>query len=222
MKPYKIAASILSADFANLGKDSNDILQAGADWIHFDVMDNHYVPNLTVGALVCEALRKYGITAPIDAHLMVTPVDKLIADFAKAGATYISIHCDATDDVGRSLKLIHDLGCKAGIVFNPAVPLDCLDGIIDLVDLILIMSVNPGFAGQSFIDGVLPKITKVKNLIEKSKREILLEVDGGVKLENIKRIATAGADVFVMGSALFGSANYQSTISEIHNTLRQL
>lgn len=215
MKNYKIAASILSADFANLGKDTSDMLQAGANWVHFDVMDNHYVPNLTVGPLVCQALRKYGVTAPIDVHLMTKPVDRLITDFAAAGATYISIHCDATENLEHSLKLIRDLGCKAGIAFNPSTPLDCLYKVINIVDLVLLMSVNPGFAGQKFIPEVLPKLTVARNLIAQHNPQILLEIDGGVKLDNAKRIVAAGADVLVMGSALFNSADYKASIAEI-------
>lgn len=216
---YKIAASILSADFASLGKDVENILQAGADLIHFDVMDNHYVPNLTVGPLVCKALRKYGITAPIDVHLMVNPVDRLIIDFAKAGATYISIHCDASENLEDSLKLIHDSGCKSGIAFNPYVPLDCLNKIINIVDLVLIMSVNPGFAGQKFIADVLPKLTAARKIIEEYNPKILLEIDGGVKLDNVKKIILAGANVLVMGSALFGSTDYRATINTIREKL---
>jgi len=217
MTKYKIAASILSADFANLGKDVSDVLQAGADWIHFDVMDNHYVPNLTIGPLVCQALRKYGVTAPIDVHFMAKPVDRLITDFANAGATYISIHSDATENLDRSLKLIRDLGCKAGIAFNPSTSLNCLHEVINIVDLILLMSVNPGFAGQKFIPEVLPKLTIARTLIEKHNPKILLEIDGGVKLDNVKNIVSAGADVLVMGSALFNSANYKASITDIRN-----
>jgi ribulose-phosphate 3-epimerase len=219
MKTYKIAASILSADFANLGNDVENILRAGADWIHFDVMDNHYVPNLTIGPLVCEALRKYGIVAPIDVHLMVDPVDRLISDFARAGASYISIHCDATYNIERSLKLIRDSGCKAGIVFNPVASLDCLAKVINLVDLVLIMSVNPGFAGQRFIAEVLPKLTMARRMIEEHNPEILLEIDGGVKLDNVKKIVLAGADVLVMGSALFCSSDYKAAIDDIRREL---
>jgi ribulose-phosphate 3-epimerase len=219
MTTYQIAASILSADFANLGQDVIEVLQAGADWIHFDVMDNHYVPNLTIGPLVCQALRNYGIKAPIDVHLMTQPVDRLIEDFAKAGATYISIHCDTKENLKSSLKLIHTLGCKAGLVFNPSIPLDCLSECIDIVDLVVLMSVNPGFAGQKFIAEVLPKIIAARQLIEKHNPEILLEIDGGVKLENVKKVALAGANVLVMGSALFDSDNYQTTIESIRKEL---
>jgi len=214
MKTHTIAASILSADFANLGQNINEVLLAGADWIHFDVMDNHYVPNLTIGSMVCEALRKYGIIAPIDVHLMVSPVDRLIKDFAKAGASYITIHDDATPHVEDSLRLIRSLGCKAGIAFNPSTPLNGLDKIINLVDLILLMSVNPGFGGQKFIVDTLPKLILAKELIKKHNPLILLEIDGGVKLENIKEITIAGADVLVIGTALFNSPNYRSFISE--------
>jgi ribulose-phosphate 3-epimerase len=218
MSNYKIAASILSADFARLGEEIDNVLAAGADMIHFDVMDNHYVPNLTVGPLVCDSLRNYGIAAPIDVHLMVEPVDRLITDFAKAGATYITFHPEASQDVNHSLQLIHDAGCKGGLAFNPETSLDDLE--IDKIDVILIMSINPGFAGQGFIPEVLPKITAARELIKRCKHEVLLEVDGGVKTENIKKIATAGADTFVTGSAIFKSADYAATISKMRAELK--
>jgi ribulose-phosphate 3-epimerase len=209
---FQIAASILSADFARLGEEVKAVLQAGVDLIHFDVMDNHFVPNLTVGPLVCEALRKYGITAPIDVHLMTEPVDSLIRDFAKAGATYITFHPEASTHIDRSLQLIHDCGCKGGLVFNPATPLDHLDFVLDKLDMILVMSVNPGFGGQEFIPGVLSKISLVRHLLHRYQLEIPLAVDGGVNLKNIKQIAIAGADTFIIGSALFkakeGYANF--------------
>ncbi len=201
-----IAPSILSADFARLGPECVDVLNAGADVIHFDVMDNHYVPNLTIGPLVCEALRKHGIEAPIDVHLMVKPVDRIIPDFAKAGATYISFHPEASEHIDRSLQLIRDEGCKAGLVFNPATPLDYLDYVMDKLDLILLMSVNPGFGGQSFIPSTLGKLRQVRKLIDDSGLDIRLEVDGGVKAGNIREIKEAGADMFVAGSAIFGAA----------------
>lgn len=215
MTNYKIAASILSADFARLGEEAQNVLKAGADMIHFDVMDNHYVPNLTIGPLVCEALRKYGITAPIDVHLMTKPVDKLIIDFAKAGANYISFHPEASEHIDRSLQLIRDNGCKVGLAFNPATPLDYLDHILPKLDLILIMSVNPGFGGQKFIPESLAKITKVRTLIDKYNADILLEVDGGIKVDNIKKVAEAGANTFVAGSAIFKSGDYVKTIAEM-------
>jgi ribulose-phosphate 3-epimerase len=208
-----IAPSILSADFARLGAEVNAVLEAGADWVHFDVMDNHYVPNLTIGPLVCEALRKAGITAPIDVHLMVSPVDPLVADFAKAGASSISFHPEATRHVDRTIQLIRDVGCKPGLVFNPATPLDWLDYVIDKLDLVLIMSVNPGFGGQKFIPNALLKLAEVKQRIRSSGRDIRLEIDGGVKVENAAEIARAGADTFVAGSAIFGSGDYSGTIA---------
>jgi ribulose-phosphate 3-epimerase len=208
-----IAPSILSADFAKLGAEVNAVLEAGADWVHFDVMDNHYVPNLTIGPLVCEALRKAGITAPIDVHLMVSPVDPLVADFAKAGASSISFHPEATQHVDRTIQLIRDVGCKPGLVFNPATPLDWLDYVIDKLDLVLIMSVNPGFGGQKFIPNALVKLAAVKQRIRSSGRDIRLEIDGGVKVDNAEEIARAGADTFVAGSAIFGSADYAGTIA---------
>jgi ribulose-phosphate 3-epimerase len=207
-----IAPSILSADFARLGEEVNQVLAAGADWIHFDVMDNHYVPNLTVGPLVCEALRKAGVTAPIDVHLMVTPVDALVADFAKAGASHISFHPEATQHVDRTIQLIRHTGCKPGLVFNPATGLNWLDYVIDKIDIILLMSVNPGFGGQEFIPEVLPKLTQARARIRASGRDIRLEVDGGVKVENAAAIGRAGADTFVSGSAIFGSGDYARTI----------
>ncbi len=207
-----IAPSILSADFARLGEEVRAVLEAGADIVHFDVMDNHYVPNLTIGPLVCEALRKHGIEAPIDVHLMVKPVDRIIPDFAKAGASWITFHPEASEHVDRTLGLIREQGCRAGLVFNPATPLAWLDHVIDKVDMILLMSVNPGFGGQAFIPSVLPKIRRVRELIDASGREIRLEVDGGVKVENIGAIAAAGADTFVAGSAIFGSRDYRATI----------
>lgn len=211
MKPL-IAPSILSADFARLGDDVAAVLDAGADLIHFDVMDNHYVPNLTIGPMICKALRDYGIKAPIDVHLMVEPVDRLVPDFAAAGADYISVHPEATRHVDRTLALIREEGCKAGLVFNPATPLDWLDHVLDKVDMVLIMSVNPGFGGQGFIKAALAKIAKARRIIDESGREIRLEVDGGVKVDNIGSIAAAGADTFVAGSAIFGSADYGKTI----------
>lgn len=212
MKPL-IAPSILSADFARLGDDVRAVLDAGADVVHFDVMDNHYVPNLTIGPLVCEALRNDGIDAPIDVHLMVEPVDRIIPDFAKAGASYITFHPEASRHVHRTLSLIHEHGCRAGLVFNPATPLDWLDFMIDQIDLVLIMSVNPGFGGQAFIPSALDKLHLARQKIDASGRDIRLEVDGGVKVDNIGETASAGADMFVAGSAIFGSKDYAATIA---------
>jgi ribulose-phosphate 3-epimerase len=219
MTDYLIAPSILSADFARLGEETRAVLDAGADIVHFDVMDNHYVPNLTIGPLVCEALRSYGIEAPIDVHLMVSPVDRLIEDFAKAGATYITFHPEASAHVDRSLQLIRSLGCKSGLVLNPATPLSWLEHVMDKLDMILLMSVNPGFGGQAFIESAIPKLTRVRRLIDDSGLDIRLEVDGGVKVDNIRRIAAAGADTFVAGSAIFGSADYQATIAAMRREL---
>ncbi len=207
-----IAPSILSADFSRLGEEVNAVLAGGADWIHFDVMDNHYVPNLTIGPMVCGALRKAGVTAPIDVHLMVSPVDALAAEFAKAGATNISFHPEATQHVDRTIQHIRDSGCKPGLVFNPATSLNWLDYVIDKVDVILLMSVNPGFGGQRFIPEVLPKLTEARARIKASGRDIRLEIDGGVKMDNAALIAKAGADTFVAGSAIFGSSDYTGTI----------
>jgi ribulose-phosphate 3-epimerase len=214
-----IAPSILSADFARLGDEVSAVLAAGADVVHFDVMDNHYVPNLTIGPLVCEALRKHGITAPIDVHLMVKPVDRIIPDFAKAGATYISFHPEASEHVDRTIELIRENGCKPGLVFNPATPLHYLDHTLSKLDLVLIMSVNPGFGGQKFIPGALDKLRAARQLIDASGRSIRLEVDGGVKLDNIAEVARAGADTFVAGSAIFGAKDYKATISAMRAAL---
>ena len=208
-----IAPSILSADFARLGEEVKAVLAAGADVVHFDVMDNHYVPNLTIGPLVCEALRKHGVTAPIDVHLMVKPVDRIVPDFAKAGATFISFHPEASEHVDRTIELIRENGCKPGLVINPATPLTCLDHTLKKLDLVLLMSVNPGFGGQKFILNVLDKVRAVRKLIDASGRQIRLEIDGGVKVDNIGEIARAGADTFVAGSAIFGARDYQATIS---------
>ena len=225
-KPYLIAPSILSADFARLGEDVEKVLAAGADVVHFDVMDNHYVPNLTVGPMVCKALRKYGVTAPIDVHLMVSPVDRIIGDFIEAGASYITFHPEASDHIDRSLQLIKSGGCKAGLVFNPATPLHYLDYVLDKVDMVLLMSVNPGFGGQQFIPHTLVKIRQLKQMIQERNLHthieidggvIRLEVDGGVTTKNIRQIAQAGADSFVAGSAIFGAESYQQAI----NTMRQ-
>ncbi len=208
-----IAPSILSADFARLGDDVQAVLDAGAEIVHFDVMDNHFVPNLTIGPLICEALRTYGIKAPIDVHLMVEPVDRIIPDFAKAGANYITFHPEASRHIDRSLALIREEGCKAGLVFNPATPLDCLNYVIDKVDMVLLMSVNPGFGGQKFIPSALDKLREARKIIDDSGRSIRLEIDGGVKVDNIGEIAAAGADTFVAGSAIFGSDDYATTIA---------
>ena len=221
MKPY-IAPSILSADFSRLGEEVDSVIQAGADIIHFDVMDNHFVPNLTIGPLVCESLRKYGIKAPIDVHLMTEPVDSLIKDFATAGATYITFHPEASTHIHRSLDLIRSLGCKSGLVFSPGTPLNCLEHLIEEIDMILIMSVNPGFGGQSFIKSSLDKISASREIISESGRDIRLEVDGGVKIDNIAEIASAGADTFVAGSAIFGSENYQKTISSMKEEINSI
>ncbi len=214
MKPL-IAPSILSADFARLGEDVCAVLDAGADIIHFDVMDNHFVPNLTIGPMICKSLRDFGIQAPIDVHLMVEPVDNIIPDFAEAGANFITFHPEASRHVHRTIGMIHDNGCKAGLVFNPATPLDWLEHVIEDLDIILLMSVNPGFGGQKFIDSSLSKLETVRQLIDQSGREIRLEIDGGVKVDNIRKIAAAGADTFVAGSAIFGSIDYSDTIAKM-------
>lgn len=210
-----IAPSILSANFAKLGEEVDNVLAAGAQWVHFDVMDNHYVPNLTIGPLVCEALRKHGVTAPIDVHLMVKPVDRIVPDFAKAGATNISFHPEASEHIDRTIGLIHDSGCTAGLVFNPATPLSYLDYVMDKIDLILLMSVNPGFGGQSFIPSALGKLREVRERIDRSGRAIRLEIDGGVKADNIGEIAKAGADTFVAGSAIFGHKDYRDIVAKM-------
>lgn len=222
MPEYLIAPSILSADFARLGEEVDNVLKAGADVVHFDVMDNHYVPNLTIGPLVCEALRKHGVTAPIDVHLMVKPVDRIIPDFAKAGASYITFHPEATEHIDRSLQLVRSLGCKSGLVFNPATPLDHLKYVMDKVDMILLMSVNPGFGGQGFIPGVLDKLREARKLIDASGYDIRLEIDGGVKTDNIREIAAAGADTFVAGSAIFSTPDYKATINKMRDELKKV
>ena len=214
-----IAPSILAADFARLGEEVDAVLNAGADMVHFDVMDNHYVPNLSIGPLVCSALRAHGVEAPIDVHLMVKPVDRIIPDFADAGATYITFHPEATEHIDRSLQLVRDSGCKSGLVFNPATPLDLLGHVMDKIDMVLIMSVNPGFGGQSFIPGALDKLRTARELIDASGRDIRLEIDGGVKLDNIAEIAAAGADTFVAGSAIFGTRDYQATIEAMRTAI---
>lgn len=218
MEPL-IAPSILSADFARLGEEVDAVLSAGADIVHFDVMDNHYVPNLTIGPMVCEALRKYGVTAPIDVHLMVRPVDRIIGDFIEAGATYITFHPEGTDHIDRSLGLVKSGGCKAGLVFNPTTPLHYLDYVMDKVDMILIMSINPGFGGQTFIPGTLDKLKEVRQRIDQSGYDIRLEIDGGVKVDNIAEIAAAGADTFVAGSAIFGANDYAATIQQMKENI---
>jgi ribulose-phosphate 3-epimerase len=218
MRDY-IAPSILSADFARLGEEVDAVLAAGADVVHFDVMDNHYVPNLTIGPLVCDALRKHGVTAPIDVHLMVKPVDRIIPDFAKAGASYITFHPEASEHIDRSLQLVRDCGCKSGLVFNPATPLHYLDHVMDKIDMILLMSVNPGFGGQSFIPGTFDKLRAARRRIDASGRDIRLEVDGGVKIDNICEIKRAGADTFVAGSAIFGTSDYKATIAKMRAEL---
>ncbi|MGK8787067.1 ribulose-phosphate 3-epimerase [Pseudomonas aeruginosa] len=221
MQPFAIAPSILSADFARLGEDVDKVLAAGADIVHFDVMDNHYVPNLTVGPMVCSALRKYGVSAPIDVHLMVSPVDRIIGDFIEAGATYITFHPEASQHIDRSLQLIRDGGCKAGLVFNPATPLEVLKYVMDKVNMVLLMSVNPGFGGQKFIPGTLDKLREARALIDASGREIRLEIDGGVNVKNIREIAAAGADTFVAGSAIFNAPDYAEVIRAMHAELAQ-
>ncbi|HEX4971813.1 MAG TPA: ribulose-phosphate 3-epimerase [Steroidobacteraceae bacterium] len=219
-KPW-IAPSILSADFARLGAEVKAVLDAGADLIHFDVMDNHYVPNLTIGPMVCEALRKHGITAPIDVHLMVKPVDRIVPDFAQAGATWITFHPEASEHVDRTIELIREHGCKPGLVFNPATPLNWLDHVIQKIDMVLIMSVNPGFGGQKFIPAALDKLRLARERIRASGRDIRLEIDGGVKADNIEEIARAGADTFVAGSAIFGAKDYAATIAAMREGIRK-
>lgn len=228
MTDYLIAPSILSADFAKLGEEVDNVLASGADVVHFDVMDNHYVPNLTIGPLVCEALRKHGVTAPIDVHLMVKPVDRIIPDFAAAGASYITFHPEASEHIDRSLGLIRESGCKSGLVFNPATPLSYLDYVMDKVDVILLMSVNPGFGGQSFIPATLDKLRQARKMIDESGYDIRLEIDGGVKADNIAEIAAAGADMFVAGSGIFGKAKdtdankYNSIVAEMRAELAKV
>lgn len=219
MADFLIAPSVLSADFARLGAEVDTVLDAGADVVHFDVMDNHYVPNLTVGPLVCDALRKHGVQAPIDVHLMVQPVDRLVEDFAAAGASWISFHPEATEHVDRTIRLIRDLGCRPGLALNPATPLSCLDYTLDELDLVLVMSVNPGFGGQAFIPSSLAKLRAVRERIAASGRDVRLEVDGGIKPANIGAVAAAGADTFVAGSAIFGSADYAATITSMRKEL---
>jgi ribulose-phosphate 3-epimerase len=219
MSKFIISPSILSADFARLGEDTQAVLDAGADWVHFDVMDNHYVPNLTIGPMVCQALRDYGITAPIDVHLMVKPVDRVIPDFAKAGASMITFHPEASEHIDRSLGLIKESGCQAGLVLNPATPLHILEHVMDKLDMILLMSVNPGFGGQSFIPETLNKTRLVRELINNSGRDIRLEIDGGVKINNIREIMQAGADTFVAGSAIFNTEDYKATIDAMREQL---
>ena len=210
-----IAPSILSANFAKLGEEVDAVLKAGADWVHFDVMDNHYVPNLTIGPMICEALRKHGVTAPIDVHLMVKPVDRIVPDFAKAGATLISFHPEASEHVHRTIQLIKSTGCQAGLVLNPATPIDVLDYVLEELDLVLLMSVNPGFGGQSFIPSALTKLKQVRQMIDRTGKNIRLEIDGGVKIDNIAEIAAAGADTFVAGSAIFNAPNYEEVIGQM-------
>lgn len=222
MADYLIAPSILSADFARLGEEVTNVLEAGSDIIHFDVMDNHYVPNLTIGPLVCEALRKHGISAPIDVHLMVKPVDRIIPDFAKTGANYITFHPEASEHIDRSLQLVRECGCKSGLVFNPATPLDYLKYVLDKVDMILLMSVNPGFGGQSFIRSTLDKLLEVRRLIDESGLDIRLEVDGGIKVDNIREVAQAGADTFVSGSGIFGTPDYRATVAAMREELSKV
>jgi ribulose-phosphate 3-epimerase len=216
---YLIAPSILSADFARLGEEVDNVLAAGADVVHFDVMDNHYVPNLTIGPLVCEALRNHGVTAPIDVHLMVKPVDRLVGDFAAAGASYISFHPEASEHVHRTIGVIREAGCKPGLVFNPATPLDYLDYCLDDIDLVLLMSVNPGFGGQKFIRSSLDKLREARTIIDGCERDVRLEIDGGVKVDNIAEIAEAGADMFVAGSAIFGTDDYVATVGAMREQL---
>jgi ribulose-phosphate 3-epimerase len=221
MKPDWIAPSILSADFARLGEEVDAVLAAGADLVHFDVMDNHYVPNLTIGPLVCEALRKHGVAAPIDVHLMIKPVDRIIPDFAQAGASFISFHPEASEHIDRTVQIIREHGCRPGLVLNPATPVTWLDHVLDKLDLVLLMSVNPGFGGQAFIESTIDKLVTVRRRIDAAGRDIRLEVDGGIKVDNIARVAAAGADMFVAGSAIFGSADYAATIGRMRAELAQ-
>ena len=222
MKDYKIAPSILSADFSRLGEDVEKVINSGADIIHFDVMDNHYIPNLTFGPMVCSALRDYGITSPIDVHLMIKPVDRIIPDFAKAGADYITFHPEASDHIDRTVGLIKEHDCKAGIVLNPATPLSYLEHCLNKLDMVLLMSVNPGFPGQKFIEGTYNKISLVRELIDKTGKDIRLEVDGGINLENIAKVASTGADTFVAGSSIFNSKDYEKTIKSMRDLLSQV
>ncbi len=222
MRDFILAPSILAADFARLGEEVDNVLEAGTDWVHFDVMDNHYVPNLTLGPMVCKALRKHGVTAPIDVHLMVSPVDRMITDFIEAGASMITFHPDATDHIDRSLQLIREGGCKAGLVLNPATRPDIIEYVIDKLDIVLLMSVNPGFGGQKFIPSTLKKLRHVRKIIDDSGLEIRLEVDGGVTADNIRQIAEAGADSFVAGSAIFGADNYEEAVRKMRKELSEV